>query len=91
MDAATKAKYQKYLDAQLFTESALESAYDNGYFNGELKGKLKGKLEGKLEGAKQERQKNIVKLASLGIPHDTIADAFGISEEELRAILKQKH
>ena len=34
MDAATKAKYQKYLDEQLFTESALESAYDNGLFHG---------------------------------------------------------
>lgn len=86
MDAATKAKYQKYLDAQLFTESALESAYDNGYFNGEKKGELKGELKG----AKQERQKSVVKLASLGIPHDTFAVAFGISVEEIRAILEQK-
>lgn len=75
MDAATKAKYQKYLDAQMFTESALESAYDNGYFNGEL----------------SEWQKSIVKLASLGIPHDTVAAAFEISVEEVRAILEQKH
>jgi len=95
MDAATKAKCQKYLDAQLFTESALESAYDNGYFNGEKngekKGELKGELRGKLEGAKQERKNTIVKLASVGIAHAAIAAAFGISEEEVRAILEQRH
>lgn len=77
MDAATQAKYQKYLYAQLFTESALENAYDNGYFNGEKKGE------------KKEQKKRILKLASLGVPYDTIA-AFGMSEEEVRAILVQK-
>lgn len=79
----------------MFTESALESAYDNGLFKDRDLGKQEGIKEGIKEGIElgelQERQKSIVKLASVGITHDTIAAAFGISVDEVRAILEQRH
>jgi len=82
MDAATKAKFQKYLDAQLFTESALESAYDNGYFNGEKKGEKRGELKTLIRGVNE--------LASMGMAHQEIAKVFGITLDEVQLILEQK-
>lgn len=94
MDAATKAKYQKYLDEQLFTESALESAYDNGLFNGRdlgiKEGIKKGIKEGITLGQQKTLKKGVTELLAMGMNLHDIGKVFGLTTGEVEGIIGAK-
>jgi flagellar biosynthesis/type III secretory pathway protein FliH len=98
MDAATKAKYQKYLDEQLFTESALESAYDNGLFNGRdlgikegiKKGIKEGIKEGITLGQQKTLKKGVTELLAMGMNLHDIGKVFGLTTGEVEGIIGAK-
>ncbi|SFF48112.1 conserved hypothetical protein (putative transposase or invertase) [Paenibacillus algorifonticola] len=70
---------QKYLhDEASMIEAALSRGFAEGAAEGEAKGEAKGKMEAKKEIAR--------KLLALNIERSVIAEASGLTEEEIRAI-----
>lgn len=58
----------------------------NILYTRELRGYERGHREGREEGREEERAKNAKSLKQLGVPVETIAQATGLSEEEIAAL-----
>ncbi len=59
-----------------------------GHAEGLAEGLAEGMAKGKAEGEKETKEKIAVNLLSLGVPLETIVQASGLSEEEIKNIRK---
>ena len=85
MTPELKAKYQKYLDANVVTESQLEAAYESGI----AEGKYVGKQEGRQEGRQEEQERLVLNATHAGYSADAIASLLGLSTDRVQAILSK--
>ena len=58
-----------------------------GMVKGKAEGMAEGMVKGKAEGEKEAKVKIASNLLSLGVPIETIIQASGLSEEEIKNIL----
>lgn len=71
MNSAERASYDSHLDAVMTQNDVLETA------------RIEGRAEGRAEGEKLATLKNARNLKQLGVPAETIAQATGLSPEEI--------
>ena len=71
------------------TYNQIEYAHETGREEGRKEGKEEGIKEGRAEGSKDERSKIAINLIRLGASCEIIAQATGLSEEEV-SWLKEK-
>ena len=69
-------------------EYARESGREEGREEGRKEGKEEGIKEGREEGSKDERSKIAINLIRLGTSCEIIAQATGLSEEEVSRLKK---
>ena len=87
-----RAVYDSYVKDMLHEASMVQSHYGKGkregLKEGELKGKIKGKAEGRVEGLKEGELKAKLETArnllQMGIDHQKVAQATGLSLDQLR-------
>ena len=70
-------------------EYARESGREEGREEGRKEGKEEGIKEGRAEGSKDERSKIAINLIRLGASCEIIAQATGLSEEEVSRLKKE--
>ena len=70
-------------------EYARESGREEGREEGRKEGKEEGIKEGREEGSKDERSKIAINLIRLGTSCEIIAQATGLSEEEVSRLKKE--
>ena len=80
-----------YRDIVNAIRTAEKTKFAEGMAEGMVKGKAEGMAEGmvkgKAEGEKEAKVKIASNLLSLGVPIETIIQASGLSEEEIKNIL----
>ncbi len=81
--------YEHYKDDLRYQASMFESSFGDGYGEGEAKGIVKGKAEGIIEGRDEAIKSMVLKLAKTGIAIETIAEATGLTESEIKQILQK--
>ena len=64
--------------------NALRTAEKKKFAEGLAEGMAEGMAKGKAEGEKETKEKIAVNLLSLGVPLETIMQASGLSEEEIK-------
>ena len=67
--------------------NAIRTAEKTKFAEGMAEGMAKGKAEGRAEGEKEAKVKIASNLLSLGVPIETIIQASGLSEGEIKNIL----
>ncbi len=70
-------------------EYARESGREEGREEGRKEGKEEGIKEGRAEGSKDERSKIAINLIRLGASCEIIAQAIGLSEEEVSRLKEE--
>ena len=76
---------EKYINRDIV--NAIRTAEKTKFAEGMAEGMAKGKAEGRAEGEKEAKVKIASNLLSLGVPIETIIQASGSSEEEIKNIL----
>lgn len=76
---------EKYINRDIV--NAIRTAEKTKFAEGMAEGMAKGKAEGRAEGEKEAKVKIASNLLSLGVPIETIIQASGLSEEEIKNIL----
>ena len=71
------------------TYNQIEYAHETGREEGRKEGKEEGIKEGREEGSKDERSKIAINLIRLGASCEIIAQATGLSEEEVSSLRKE--
>ena len=71
------------------TYNQIEYAHETGREEGRKEGKEEGIKEGRAEGSKDERSKIAINLIRLGTPCEIIAQATGLSAEEVSRLKKE--
>ena len=71
------------------TYNQIEFARETGREEGHKEGKEEGIKEGREEGSKDERSKIAINLIQLGASCEIIAQATGLSEEEVSRLKKE--
>lgn len=79
-----RTAYLKHLDNMRSLTSMVESAWENGEWEGMQKGIREGIQKGKEEGRSEERIQIAIKLIKMGLDTKSIADATGLSEDEIK-------
>lgn len=64
--------------------NAIRTAEKKKFAEGLAEGMAEGMAKGKAEGEKETKEKIAVNLLSLGVPLETIMQASGLSEEEIK-------
>ena len=83
--------YDEHLSAVMIQNDVLDSAKLEGRLEGRAEGLEEGRAEGRAEGLEEgleqgrveERMTNARNLKQLGVPVDVIAQATGLSQEEI--------
>ena len=76
---------EKYINRDIV--NAIRTAEKTKFAEGMAEGMAKGKAEGRTEGEKEAKVKIASNLLSLGVPIETIIQASGLSEGEIKNIL----
>lgn len=76
---------EKYINRDIV--NAIRTAEKTKFAEGMAEGMAKGKAEGRAEGEKEAKVKIASNLLSLGVPIETIIQASGLSEGEIKNIL----
>ncbi len=71
------------------TYNQIEYAHETGREEGRKEGKEEGIKEGRAEGSKDERSKIAINLIRLGTSCEIIAQATGLSAEEVSSLRKE--
>ena len=79
MTKAERHAYDEHLNAVMIQNDVLSSAKEEG----RMEGRMEGLQEGIQEGERRERLKNAANLKKLGMDTAVIAQALGLSEEEV--------
>ena len=78
MPPKERMAYDEHLSAVMIQNDVLDSA--------KLEGKIEGRAEGRAEGEKKAKERIASNLLALGVPIETIMQASGLSEEEIKNI-----
>jgi len=85
--------YEHYKDDLHYQASMFESSFGDGYYEGKAEGKAEGmaegKAKGKAEGIEQTTKNIAIKLAKKGTTIEIIAEVTGLSEEDIKQILRE--
>ena len=76
-----------YRDIVNAIRTAEKKKFAEGMAEGIAKGKAEGMEEGMAKGEKAAKVKIAANLLSLGVPMETIMQASGLSEEEIKSIM----
>lgn len=76
-----------YRDIVNAIRTAEKKKFAEGMTEGIAKGKAEGMEEGMAKGEKAAKVKIAANLLSLGVPMETIMQASGLSEEEIKSIM----
>lgn len=76
---------ERYINRDIV--NAIRTAEKTKFAEGMAEGMAKGKAEGRAEGEKEAKVKIASNLLSLGVPIETIIQASGLSEGEIKNIL----
>ena len=76
---------ERYINRDIV--NAIRTAEKTKFAEGMAEGMAKGKAEGRAEGEKEAKVKIASNLLSLGVPIETIIQASGLSEVEIKNIL----
>lgn len=76
-----------YRDIVNAIRTAEKKKFAEGMAEGIAKGKAEGMEEGMAKGEKAAKVKIAANLLSLGVPMETIMQALGLSEEEIKSIM----
>ena len=79
--------YEDSVNAYRDIVNAIRTAEKKKFAEGMAEGMAKGKAEGMAEGEKAAKVKIAANLLSLGVPMETIMQASGLSEEEIKSIM----
>ena len=80
--------YEDSVNAYRDIVNAIRTAEKKKFAEGLAEGMAEGMAKGKAEGEKETKEKIAVNLLSLGVPLETIVQASGLSEEEIKNIRK---
>ena len=75
-----------YRDIVNAIRTAEKKKFAEGHAEGLAEGMAEGMAKGKAEGEKETKEKIAVNLLSLGVPLETIMQASGLSEEEIKKL-----
>ena len=75
--------YDEHLNAVMIQNDVLNTAKMEGLEEGRAEGRAEGRVEGRAEGQQEERMKNARNFKKLGVSPDVIAQATGLSLEEI--------
>ena len=80
---------ERYINRDIVNAIRTEekTKFAEGMAEGMAKGKAEGRAEGRAEGEKEAKVKIASNLLSLGVPIETIIQASGLSEGEIKNIL----
>ena len=81
-----KIKYHNDMTTERDIRNQIVYAHDTGLAEGLEKGIEKGLAEGLEKGIEQERLKNARNFKKLGVSIPTIAEATGLSEDQIEAL-----
>lgn len=76
--------YEDSVNAYRDIVNAIRTAEKTKFAEGHAEGMAEGMAKGKAEGEKEAKEKIAANLLSLGVPLETIVQASGLSEEEIR-------
>ena len=76
--------YEDSVNAYRDIVNAIRTAEKKKFAEGLAEGMAEGMAKGKAEGEKKTKEKIAVNLLSLGVPLETIMQASGLSEEEIK-------
>ena len=76
--------YEDSVNAYRDIVNAIRTAEKKKFAEGLAEGMAEGMAKGKAEGEKETKEKIAVNLLSLGVPLETIVQASGLSEEEIK-------
>lgn len=76
--------YEDSVNAYRDIVNAIRTAEKKKFAEGLAEGMAEGMAKGKAEGEKETKEKIAVNLLSLGVPLETIMQASGLSEEEIK-------
>ena len=79
--------YEDSVNAYRDIVNAIRTAEKKKFAEGMAEGMAKGKAEGMAKGEKAAKVKIAANLLSLGVPMETIMQASGLSEEEIKSIM----
>lgn len=74
--------YDEHLNAVMIQNDVLNTAK----MEGRMEGRLEGRLEGRMEGRMEERLENARNFKKMGVSPDIIAQAIGLSLEEINGL-----
>lgn len=86
MNPAERHAYDEHLNAIMIQNDVLDTAKLEGLMEGREKGLAEGREKGLAEGRAEERMDNARKLKFLGVAPDIIAEATGLSLEEVEKL-----
>ena len=82
-----KEQYYRWLsDMRTMVSEAEKNGRAEGEKAGEARGKLEGEKIGKIEGAQSKQRSIAEKMMSMGMDTSVIAEATGLTEEEIAAL-----
>lgn len=76
--------YEDSVNAYRDIVNAIRTAEKKKFAEGLAEGMAEGMAKGKAEGEKETKEKIAVNLLSLGVPLETIMQASGLSEKEIK-------
>ena len=82
MSDSEKHDYDEHINAVMIQNDVLSTAK----LEGREEGRAEGREEGRAEGREEERMELARKFKASGVSIDIIANATGLSEEEINAI-----
>lgn len=94
MTPQERRSYDEHLNAVMIQNDVLSSAKEEGRMEGKMEGRIEGRIEGREEGRKEgrkegeihERIKNASNLKNLGVTPEIIAQATGLTLEEIEKL-----
>lgn len=78
--------YDEHLNAVMIQNDVLNTAKMEGRMEGRLEGRMEGLMEGRMEGRMEERLANARNFKKMGVSPDIIAQATGLSLEEINGL-----
>lgn len=82
LSVAERNDYVRHMENLRYQRSVIKTGYDDGFQDGRADGRAEGRAEGELLAKRQVA----VNLLALGVPVKTIAEASGLTEEEIKKI-----
>lgn len=76
--------YEDSVNAYRDIVNAIRTAEKKKFAEGHAEGMAEGMAKGKAEGEKEAKEKIAASLLSLGVPLETIMQASGLSEEDIK-------